>query len=90
MVEMQAWATVGNTLVVLIVGLAQCALIWIGLRQMRAASASRDRQIDNQHQEVMTVLTAQSDTLAALVNGLASATRSLEAVIERTSSTAFR
>ena len=34
-------------------------LIWAGLRQMRIASAARDKQID-----------AQSDTLAALVRGL--------------------
>jgi hypothetical protein len=28
------------------IGLAQCVLIWTGLRQMRAASAARDRQLD--------------------------------------------
>ena len=52
---MQALASIGGV----IVGLAQCGLIWAGLRQMRMASAARDKQVD-----------AQSDTLAALARGL--------------------
>ena len=52
---MQAWASIGGV----VIGLAQCALIWAGLKQMRTASAARDRQMD-----------AQTDTLAGLVRGL--------------------
>ena len=42
----------------IIVGLMQCGLIWAGLKQMRRASESRDRQIDNQHRETMRALEA--------------------------------
>ncbi len=41
----------------LVVGLAQGVLIWAGLRQIRTASATRDRQMDYQHTETMTALT---------------------------------
>ncbi len=47
------------------IGLLQCALIWVGLGQMRIASAARDRQLDNQevaaaarHTENMRALSA--------------------------------
>ena len=61
----------------LTVGLLQCALILAGLRQMRLASAARDRQMDNQHAENMAAL----ETLAT---GMQAAVKSLETVIERT------
>ena len=45
---MQAWASVGGVLATLVVGAAQFFLIWAGLKQMRAASVARDRQMDAQ------------------------------------------
>ena len=45
---MQAWAGVGSLIVALLVGAAQCLLIWFGLRQMNKASADRNRQLDQQ------------------------------------------
>ncbi|MCY4442005.1 MAG: hypothetical protein OXE53_17585 [Deltaproteobacteria bacterium] len=35
----------------LMVGAAQCSLIWIGLRRMDRASRERDRQIENQNRD---------------------------------------
>ena len=35
----------------LMVGTAQCTLIWIGLRRMDRASRERDRQIENQNRD---------------------------------------
>lgn len=55
----QAWASVGGVVATVAIGGAQCALIWVGLRQMRAASKARDKQVDD-----------QGNTLAALVRGL--------------------
>ena len=52
---MQALASVGGV----IVGLLQCALIWAGLKQIRAAFEPRDRQMDAQSR----ALEAQSETL---------------------------
>ena len=54
----QAWTSVGGVLATLFVGAAQCGLIWVGLKQMRAASESRDQQMDNQHRETMRALEA--------------------------------
>ena len=54
----QAWVTAAGVIGSFVVGLTQCGLIWAGLRQMRTASAARDRQLDNQHAEAMTALTA--------------------------------
>ena len=80
----QTWASIGGVLATLLVGAAQSGLIWIGLRQMRAASESRDRQLDEQgqvaadrHTETMEALRSQGDALRAVVRGL-------ETVIERT------
>ena len=59
------------------IGLLQCALIWVGLRQMRVASAERNRQLDYQE----TAATARHEenmrALEALITGM-------NAVIERT------
>ena len=77
---LDALAQAGATLVV---GLLRCALIVAGLRQMRLASAARDRQMDNQHAENMAALS----TLAA---GMQAAVKSLETVIERTGGTGRR
>ncbi len=45
------------------VGLLQCALIWGGLRQIRRASDSRDRQMDAQVRK----LDAQLEALSVLI-----------------------
>ena len=42
------------------VGLAQCALIWTGLRQMRLASTARDWQLDAQDRKTASQLEALS------------------------------
>ncbi len=48
-----AWVQAGATV---LIGLLQSGLILYGLRQMRAASTSRDKQLDNQHVETMRAL----------------------------------
>ena len=89
---MQAWAGVGSGIVALLVGAAQCFLIWIGLRQMNKASAVRNRQLDQQekaaadrHQESMRAFEAvlgQQEKAAAERHR--ESMRALEALIERT------
>lgn len=49
------------------IGLLQCALIWVGLRQMRTASTSRDRQLDYQHAENMRALEALIDGMNVVI-----------------------
>ena len=49
------------------IGLLQCALIWVGLRQMRTASTSRDRQLDYQHAENMRALEALIDGMNTVI-----------------------
>ena len=53
MIEFEA-VKIGELLgpvVALMVGTAQCTLIWIGLRRMDRASRERDRQIENQNRD---------------------------------------
>lgn len=64
---LSAWIQAGATLAV---GLGQAVLIWLGLRQMRTASATRDRQLDNQHAATMRALEQQGVALATLSRGL--------------------
>ena len=73
----QLWVSAVGVVASLVVGLAQCVLIWGGLRQMRRSSDERNRQLD-----------MQAETLGALVRMLdertMTLTRGLETVIERT------
>lgn len=46
--ELNAWSTFAYATVSLLVGAAQCFLIWWGIRQMRNASKARDKVIDAQ------------------------------------------
>ena len=74
------WIAAGT----LIVGLAQCALIWYGIRMMRRAADARDRGLENQraaddqrHAEAMAALADQRRALEAVIAGM-------ETMIERT------
>lgn len=49
----QCWAST--------VGIAQCGLIWAGLKQMRAVSEARDRQAGKRHAESMQALPNQRE-----------------------------
>ena len=49
-------ATLGFYAVQSIIGLAQCVLILMGLKQMSRASELRERQSARQHEESMTAL----------------------------------
>ena len=69
----QLWVSATGVIASLVIGLAQCALIWVGLRQMRTASEERNRQLDNQ------------ETTAA--NRHRETMRALEVLIERTGGT---
>ena len=60
-----------------VIGLLQCALIWVGLRQMRIASAERNRQLDNQEAAATARHTESMRALEALITGM-------NTVIERT------
>ena len=57
------WVAIGQLAATLIVGGAQCALIWHGIRMMRRAADTRDRGLENQrdaderrHAEAMAAL----------------------------------
>ena len=77
---MQVWASVGSVIAALLVGAAQCALIWVGLRQMRTSSEERNRQLDNQE-------TAAADRHAESMRALEALIKGMETVIERTGGT---
>ena len=77
-------AAVAQVVATLIVGGAQCALIWHGIRMMRRAADARDRALENQrsaddrrHAEAMAMHADQRRALEALIAGM-------ETVIERT------
>lgn len=64
-------------------GFLQCALIWVGLRQMRVASAERNRQLDNQEAAAVARHTESMRALEALITGM-------NVVIERTGDNCVR
>ena len=81
------WIAVGT----LVVGLAQCALIWHGIRMMRRAADARDRGLENQraaddqrHAEAMAALADQRRALETLIAGNREQAAALRTVIERT------
>ena len=51
-------ATLGFYVIQSLIGLAQCALILMGLRQMERASEFRERESARRHEESMTALKA--------------------------------
>ena len=53
---LSAWSTFAYAVVSLIVGLAQCLLIWWGIRKMAENSEARDRDRERRHKEAMTAL----------------------------------
>jgi len=59
------------------IGLLQGALRWVGLRQIRIASAERNRQLDNQGAAAVARHTESRRALEALITGM-------NVVIERT------
>jgi hypothetical protein len=70
----QFWVSAAGVVLSFGAGLAKCGLIWAGLKQMRATSESRDRQMDKQHAE----------TMQALANQHKESMQALSALIERT------
>ncbi len=81
----QLWVSAAGVLLSFGVGIAQCSLIWAGLKQMRAASESRDRQMDKQHAETMQALNDQREAQEhESQRRHAENMRALEAIIERT------
>ena len=59
------------------IGLLQCALIWVGVGQMRIASAERDRRLDNQEAAAAARHAENMRALEGLITGM-------NVVIERT------
>ena len=57
------WTRVAQVFATLVVGGAQCGLIWWGLKQMGQASDQRDRQLDQQDE----ALRQQGQVLAELL-----------------------
>ena len=49
-------ATLGFYTMQSLIGLAQCALIWMGLKQMSRSSELREREGVRRHEETMTAL----------------------------------
>ena len=73
------------------IGIAQCALIWHGIRMMRRAADARDRGLENQrgaddqrHAEAMAALADQRRALETLIAGNREQAAALRTVIERT------
>ena len=57
------WTQVAQVFATLVVGGAQCGLIWWGLKQMSKASDQRNRQLDQQDE----ALRQQGQVLAELL-----------------------
>ena len=57
------WTQVAQVFAMLVVGGAQCGLIWWGLKQMGQASDQRNRQLDQQDE----ALRQQGQVLAELL-----------------------
>ena len=55
---LSAWSTLAYAIVSLLVGMAQCALIWWGIRQMGRASDERRERENARHKEAMLALQA--------------------------------
>jgi len=55
---LSAWSTFAYAVISLIVGVAQCVLIWIGIRAMQLAGDRRAKEQDQRHDEAMTALRA--------------------------------
>ena len=80
------------------IGIAQCGLIWHGIRMMRRAADARDRGLENQraaddqrhaeagqrHAEAMAALADQRRALETLIAGNREQAAALRTVIERT------
>ena len=82
---MQAWGSMGGILASLAVGLAQCWLIWTGLKQMRQASEDRNRQMDEQEKAADA---RHRENMRQADHRHRQSMRALEVLIERTGKTA--
>ncbi len=60
-------ATLGFYAIQSLIGLAQCLLIWMGLRQMSRSSESRERESSRRHEEVMKNHEESMTALKALI-----------------------
>ena len=85
--EVGLWIAAGT----LVVGLAQCALIWAGIRMMRRAADTRDRGLENQrhaderrHAEAMAALNELIAGSREQGAALQTATAALRTLVERT------
>ena len=65
-----SWVDIGG----LVIGLAQCGLIYYGLRLMSQGSSERTAQLTAQHEETMTALTAQHEETMTVLKELISRT----------------
>ncbi len=61
-----SWVDIGG----LIIGLAQCGLIFYGLRLMSQGSSERTAQLTAQHEETMTSLKAQHEETMTVLKEL--------------------
>lgn len=61
-----SWVDIGG----LIIGLAQCGLIYYGLRLMSQGSSERTAQLTAQHEETMTALKAQHEETMTVLKEL--------------------
>ena len=48
------WAAYGQIAVALVIGIGQIAVVWHGIRAMQRMGATRAREQDQRHEEVMT------------------------------------
>ena len=90
--EVGLWIAAGT----LVVGLAQCALIWAGIRMMRRAADTRDRGLENQrhadehrhaeagqrHAEAMAALDKRHAEAMAALNELIAGSREQGAALQ--------
>ena len=79
--ESALWVAAGQLAATLLVGAAQIAVVWYGIRAMQQAGAQRAREQDQRHTEAMRRLDQQAQDAA-------SQRRALETLIERTGASA--
>ena len=81
------WVDIGG----LAIGLAQCVLIYYGLRLMNKGSTERTTQLKTQHEETMAVMQAQhAENMAAHKENMAAHEASMAALKELIRRTAPR
>ena len=77
-------ATLGFYTMQSMIGLAQCGLIWMGLKQMSRSSELREREGTRRHEEVVKNHAESMNNHAETMNNHEESMTALKTLIERT------